>query len=101
VEIRAKTTGLDTREPIQMQMLTLDGDDVLGDFTIDSQPVYCQGEGFGLVYGAVVGFDSELFPQQGDLLPYDGELITLEVLATDVGGAQATGTSQVTVRVGS
>jgi hypothetical protein len=100
VSVRALTTGLETGT-ISLQVDSLIDGELEGTFTIDAIQLYCQDDGAGLLWGAVVGFDPAVYSSNDDLLALDGELVTLEVTGTDARGVSVTGRSDVTVRVGS
>ena len=100
VTIRAKTTGLSTEEPIELQMDVYLDTDLAGSFTIESIVLYCQEDGTGLVWGAVVGFDPDEYSSNDDLLALNGQTGSLEVTATDQHGTTAVGTADVILQVG-
>ncbi len=103
VSIRAKTTGLVTEDlggTIDVLLETeLDGTQA-GSFLNQGTNLYCQADGTGLLWGVVVGFDSDIFPDPDALIALDGEEVTLIVGAEDAHGDNAQGEVVVIVEVG-
>jgi len=74
----------------------------IGTFTLDEQPLLCQGNGEGgLITGVVVGFDPNVYRSNDDLLTLHEQLVDLIVTVTDVDGRVGVGRQTVTLIVGS
>ncbi len=98
INIRARTRGLTTEELVSLELLTeIDGEETgrfetTGIFT-------CQDDGFGLLWGQVVGFDPAEYPDVDALLELDGQLVDVVVIARDVDGTEVEGRATVTLEV--
>ena len=100
VSVRAKTSGLNTDDPVEVLLETeLEGEES-GSFINQGTNLYCQDDGTGLLWGVVVGFDQDVFPTPDALIALDGEEALLIVEATDVDGRSARGEVIVTIEVG-
>jgi hypothetical protein len=99
VSVQASTTGLQTGW-VELRVVSEQGGDVVGDFTIDAIRLYCQDDDTGLLWGAVVGFDPAIYRTNDDLLALDDERVTLVVTATDSEGTSVAGQVDVTLQVG-
>lgn len=96
VTIRAQTTGLLTNAPAELVLSSYVDGELTGTFDWGQIPLYCQSEtGNGLLWGAVVPFDPEIFPTEEDLEVLDGETVLLVVEATGYAGDVATGEIEV------
>lgn len=100
VSVRAKTTGLNTDDAVDVLLETALNGEESGSFVNEGTNLYCQDDGTGLLWGVVVGFDPDTFPTTDDLLALDGEEALLIVEATDVDGRSARSELMVTVEVG-
>jgi hypothetical protein len=100
VSIRAKTTGLNTEEPIDLLLETEIDGALSGSFVNVGTNLYCQDDGLGLLWGVVVGFSQDTFPTPDALIALDGEEALLIVEATDMDGRSARDEIMITVDVG-
>ncbi|MEM7157153.1 MAG: hypothetical protein AAF799_30150 [Myxococcota bacterium] len=71
-----------------------------GSFFLEGAALLCEAGVGGRFDGAVVGFDSDKYSSNDDLLSLDGRLIDLVVTVTDVDGNEATARQPVTLNVG-
>jgi hypothetical protein len=100
VSIRAKTAGLNTDSPVEVLLETEINGTLSGSFVNLGTNLYCQDDGKGLLWGVVVGFDSDTFADPDALIALDGESALLIVAATDVEGRTARGEVVVRIEVG-
>lgn len=99
VTARASTTGLVTGAAVDVTLSSyLDGEPI-GTFEWGYINLYCQDDGSGLLWGAVVPFDPDRFPDREALQELDGETITLELEAVDAAGDVGVGQVDVTVHL--
>ncbi len=90
VRVNVRTSGLDTREPMDVEVAGwLDGAESAV-FTFEDTQLFCQDDGEGMVEGLTVGFEQGL--AFADL---DGLTADLVVTATDTAGTTATATVTV------
>ncbi len=90
VRVNVRTTGLDTREPMDVEVAGwLDGA-LSATFVFEDTQLFCQPDGEGMVEGLTVGFEQGL--SFADLDGRDAELV---VTATDVHGTEAQGSVSV------
>jgi len=101
VSVRALTTGLKANDLVDILLVTEIAGVEVGSFLNEEGTLYCQDEGFGLIWGVVVGFDPAVYESNDDLLALNGQAVKLVVTATDTEGDEATGRVEVTVEVGS
>jgi hypothetical protein len=98
VSVRALSRGLATDEVLDVQLITrIDGEQT-GLFETNAI-LTCQEDGHGLLWGQVVGFDRDEFPDLDSLIALDGELVDLVVIATDSQDRTAEGSATITLRV--
>jgi hypothetical protein len=71
-----------------------------GQFLNEGVQLYCQEDGTGLLWGVVVGFDSELFATNDDLLALNGQEAVLVVEITDADGEMSQGRVTTRIEVG-
>ena len=71
-----------------------------GSFLLEGAALLCEAGVGGRFDGAVVGFDSDKYSTNDDLLGLDGRLVELVVTVTDADGNEATARQPVTLNVG-
>ncbi len=98
VSVRALTRGLSTDELVDLELITeIDGEQT--GFFATTAIFTCQDDGHGLLWGQVVGFNPDEFPDLDSLIALDGELVELVVVATDEQGRSAEGRATISLRV--
>ena len=98
ISVRALTRGVTTDNLIDLQLITeIDGEQT--GFFETNGILPCQEDGYGLLWGQVVGFNPEEFPDVDALLALDGEQVDVIVIATDEQDRTAEGRATVTLRV--
>jgi hypothetical protein len=100
VSIRAQTTGLKANDIVDVNLITEVHGVQSGQFLNEGVQLYCQEDGTGLLWGVVVGFDSELFATNDDLLALNGQEAVLVVEITDADGEMSQGRVTTRVEVG-
>ncbi len=102
VDVRVRTEGLNASDETLVALLleTLIDDQVVGRFENPSQLLTCTDTG-GLVVGIVVGFDSDDYSTNDDLLRLDGQRVGLRVTVTELDGSrQVLGVQPVIISAG-
>lgn len=84
VRVNVRTTGLDTRDPMDVEVAGWLGGQESAVFVFEDVQLFCQDDGEGMVEGLTVGFEQGL--AFSDL---DGQTADLVVTATDSSGASA------------
>ena len=98
ISVRALTTGLSTEQDVELILSTEIGGEQTGLF--ETTGIFtCQEDGHGLLWGQVVGFDADLYPDIDDLLTLDGERVDVVITATDDRGRTAEGRATITLMV--
>jgi hypothetical protein len=100
VSIRALTTGLNTDDYVDVLLKSEIGGAPTGEFLSESVQLFCQDDGHGMLWGVVVGFDPDIFPDNDSLLAIDGESADLIVEITDGNGKTAAGDVSVIIAAG-
>ena len=98
VAIRAMTTGLLTDDYVDVNLITEVDGSTTGEFLNEGVNLYCHESGRGLIWGAVVGFDPELFPSTESLGVLYGKYVKLTVEVSDATENTAVGTVSVLIR---
>lgn len=101
VQVRVRTEGLEAGETALVTLLleTVIEGEVVGSFENPDQALTCTDTG-GLVFGVVVGFDSDTYRTNDDLLGLDGQRVDLRVTVTDRVGTSVQGVQPVVIRAG-
>ncbi|MCO4770664.1 MAG: hypothetical protein KDA24_11590 [Deltaproteobacteria bacterium] len=97
------TDGLNaTEDELAVAQLDVLIDGVLeGEFTAENNRLLCRSDGEGgQISGVVVGFDSQKYSSNDDLLTLNGQEVDLDVTVTDSLGNSAQVLQRVTVVVG-
>ena len=100
VSIRALTTGLKADDVVDVLLKSEIGGAQTGEFLSEGVQLFCQEDGHGMVWGVVVGFDPDIFPDPDALLAIDGETADLIVEITDANNETASATVPVTIEAG-
>jgi hypothetical protein len=100
VPIRILTVGLRTEAPVDVNLISrIRGEDA-GEFSLSGVQLRCQSIGYGMVTGAMVGFDPDTYPDDDALIALEGEAIVLSVEVTDTDGDQASSEISVILDTG-
>jgi hypothetical protein len=100
VSIRALTTGLKADDVVDVLLKSEIGGAPTGEFLSEGMQLFCQEDGHGMLWGVVVGFDPDIFPDNDALLVIDGETADLIVEITDVNSETASAEVPVTIEAG-
>lgn len=96
VAIYIETDGLVANEEVALTLDVLYQGKLYGSF-FSEQQLFCQESGYGMLWDVVVGFDPEVFPTTDDLIAFNGEVVTLQVMAVDKDGDSATSMVDLTI----
>lgn len=99
VTVRARTLGALANAPVTLVMSSSWEGEPTGSFDWGQIPLYCQEDGHGLFFGAVVPLDPERFPTVEDLAVLEGERVTLEATITDARGVVVSGQAEVVLHL--
>ncbi len=106
VTVRARTTGIRSaaddlpHAPVSVELTTFIDGVQSASFLNEDVEIYCQDDGAGLLWGVVVGFDSEEYSSTDDLFRLDGVTTALNVIAYGEDGGVAEGWVDVVISVG-
>lgn len=95
VNVRVMTLGLVANNAVTLELSSTHLGESTGSFNWGEIPLYCLDDGHGLLWGAVVPFDPELFPDVESLSALDGEPIHMSVELVDAEGVQGSGSADV------
>jgi hypothetical protein len=96
VAIYIETDGLVANEEVALTLDVLYQGKLYGSF-FSEQQLFCQESGYGMLWDVVVGFDPAVFPTTDDLIAFNGEVVTLQVMAVDKDGDSATSMVDLTI----
>lgn len=96
VAIYIETEGLVTDAEVQLTLDVLYQGELYGSF-FSEQQLFCQENGYGMLWDVVVGFDAEQFPTTDDLLAFNGEVVSLQVSAVDKAGTSTSTNVDLTI----
>lgn len=99
VNVRVQTLGLVANDIVTLVLSSSHRGEATGTFDWGEIPLYCLEDGHGLMWGAVVPFDPEIFPTVEDLAVLDGEPIHMAVEITDSRGEVGSGGADVVVHM--